>query len=98
MSRNEEKVVPCVFSVFQLRACLGMQLMACAASVVNMICSLVNMNKSPYVCWSYNRHIDNQELCPMIDVRFNCGLKTIFSYYNNYVYKIHFEILVSDMM
>ncbi|XP_056298162.1 membrane-spanning 4-domains subfamily A member 4D-like [Pseudoliparis swirei] len=36
-----------------LRACLGMQIVACVASVFNLICSLVKMEISPYDCWNY---------------------------------------------
>ncbi|XP_026171285.1 uncharacterized protein LOC113135438 isoform X2 [Mastacembelus armatus] len=34
-----------------LRACLGMQIVSCGASVFNMICTLVNMGHLPSLCW-----------------------------------------------
>ncbi|XP_026208882.1 uncharacterized protein LOC113157536 [Anabas testudineus] len=37
-----------------LRACLGMQIVACGASIVNMVCTLVKVNDMPYYCWHYN--------------------------------------------
>lgn len=36
-----------------LRACLGMQIVACGASIFNLICCLIKMDISPYSCWNY---------------------------------------------
>lgn len=36
-----------------LRACLGMQIVACGASLFNMICILVKMDHMPSFCWAY---------------------------------------------
>lgn len=37
-----------------LRACLGMQIVACIASVVDLICTLFKMDDAPYSCWHYD--------------------------------------------
>ncbi|XP_029310627.1 uncharacterized protein LOC115023609 isoform X2 [Cottoperca gobio] len=39
-----------------LRACLGMQIVACGASIVGMICSLAKMDGSPNMCWHYDHN------------------------------------------
>uniref|UniRef100_UPI0037E7BADA membrane-spanning 4-domains subfamily A member 4A-like n=1 Tax=Semicossyphus pulcher TaxID=241346 RepID=UPI0037E7BADA len=43
-----------------LRACLGMQIVACGASIFNMVCCLVKMEMIYYYCWHY--HYDNGSL------------------------------------
>ncbi|KAM8898834.1 membrane-spanning 4-domains subfamily A member 4A-like [Spinachia spinachia] len=34
-----------------LRACLGMQIVACGACVFNLICTVFKMDQSVYLCW-----------------------------------------------
>ncbi|XP_068444070.1 membrane-spanning 4-domains subfamily A member 4A-like [Clinocottus analis] len=36
-----------------MKACLGMQIVACGASIFNLICTLVKMDMSPHSCWRY---------------------------------------------
>ncbi|KAM9827431.1 membrane-spanning 4-domains subfamily A member 4A-like [Neosynchiropus ocellatus] len=36
-----------------LRGCLGMQIVACAASFVNMVCTLMKIESFPMYCWDY---------------------------------------------
>ncbi|XP_059211369.1 uncharacterized protein LOC131990000 isoform X2 [Centropristis striata] len=36
-----------------LRACLGMQIFACGASIYNMISTLIRIGDGPYFCWHY---------------------------------------------
>ncbi|KAK2852058.1 hypothetical protein Q5P01_008334 [Channa striata] len=36
-----------------LKACLGMQIVACGACVVNLICTLVKMDDMPHYFWHY---------------------------------------------
>ncbi|XP_034531875.1 uncharacterized protein LOC117806976 [Notolabrus celidotus] len=48
-----------------LRACLGMQIVACGASIFNMIFTLVN-NEMQYSCWHYmyeNTTMQMEEIC-----------------------------------
>lgn len=76
-----------VFHVFflcvsQLRACLGMQILACAACIVNMVCTLIKIEDEPLNCWQY--HYDNDtlhygETCYQIRVSYNCVLFRRFS-------------------
>ncbi|XP_034413051.1 uncharacterized protein LOC117747728 isoform X2 [Cyclopterus lumpus] len=53
-----------------LRACLGMQIVACGASVFNLICSLIKMDVLAYSCWS-NYYESNttrlEEICRDIE-------------------------------
>ncbi|XP_026208881.1 uncharacterized protein LOC113157535 [Anabas testudineus] len=50
-----------------LRACLGMQIVACCASLINMICTIVKMEYASYFCWnthhSYNESFDYEDIC-----------------------------------
>ncbi|XP_041842490.1 uncharacterized protein LOC121640710 isoform X2 [Melanotaenia boesemani] len=41
-----------------LRACLGMQIVACGASIFNIICSLIKMEQMSFYCWRY--YYDNE--------------------------------------
>ncbi|XP_041634835.1 uncharacterized protein LOC121504220 [Cheilinus undulatus] len=53
-----------------LRACLGMQIVACVASVFNMITTLIKMEMQYFYCWHYsydNSTIHIGEICHMID-------------------------------
>ncbi|KAF7207342.1 transcript variant X1 [Nothobranchius furzeri] len=53
----------------QLRACLGMQILACGASIVNIICTLVKMGDWSHHCWYL--HADKyQEVCHQIEFIF----------------------------
>ncbi|KAI3376666.1 hypothetical protein L3Q82_017097 [Scortum barcoo] len=36
-----------------LRACMGMQIISCIASIINMICTLIKMDITPFYCWHY---------------------------------------------
>ncbi|XP_041842489.1 uncharacterized protein LOC121640710 isoform X1 [Melanotaenia boesemani] len=42
----------------ELRACLGMQIVACGASIFNIICSLIKMEQMSFYCWRY--YYDNE--------------------------------------
>ncbi|XP_023279593.1 uncharacterized protein LOC111667956 isoform X2 [Seriola lalandi dorsalis] len=53
-----------------LRACLGMQIVACGASLFNMICTLVKMEEMPSFCWHYyydNLTLHYGEICHKIE-------------------------------
>ncbi|XP_022073690.1 uncharacterized protein LOC110968156 [Acanthochromis polyacanthus] len=54
-----------------LRACLGMQIVSCGASIFNIICSVIKMEGTPYYCWSYYYDRDNTvhygEICRKIE-------------------------------
>lgn len=57
----------------QLRACLGMQIVACCASVFNIILSMVKMDSLPSHCWFH--YYDNftalyGKICQNIEVSF----------------------------
>ncbi|TNM93467.1 uncharacterized protein LOC130522879 [Takifugu flavidus] len=41
-----------------LRACLGMQIVACCASIFNIILSMVKIDITPSYCWTWNRHVN----------------------------------------
>ncbi|XP_037334744.2 uncharacterized protein LOC119222312 isoform X2 [Pungitius pungitius] len=45
-----------------LRACLGMQIVACGACVVNLICSVVKMDFSSYLCLYFDHDINSTHL------------------------------------
>lgn len=71
------KVVSPVFSVCQLRACLGMEIVACGASIFNTILTLIKMEDMPFYCWHYyydNTTIHYGETCHKVEVRYNCSL------------------------
>lgn len=66
-----------LFSFSQLRACLGMQIVACCASIFNIILSMVKMDFAPSYCWHY--HHENFSLyygttCSNIEVSFFLNL------------------------
>lgn len=55
-----------------LKACLGMQIMACASSVINMIFTIIELGQSPS-CWYYryydednNQSFTKQEVCQQV--------------------------------
>lgn len=53
-----------------LRACLGMQIVSCGASICNIICSLIKMEGMPYSCWGYysdNDTVNYGEICQKIE-------------------------------
>ncbi|XP_070785834.1 membrane-spanning 4-domains subfamily A member 4A-like [Enoplosus armatus] len=53
-----------------LKACLGMEVVACGASIFNMICSLVKMDYMPSYCWHYyydNVTLHYRETCRNIE-------------------------------
>ncbi|XP_070711223.1 membrane-spanning 4-domains subfamily A member 4A-like isoform X1 [Pempheris klunzingeri] len=57
-----------------LRACLGMQIVACGASIFNMICTLVKMEEVPSYCWHYyydNFTLHYGETCHKIESAHN---------------------------
>lgn len=67
-----------LLSLSQLRACLGMQIVACCASIFNIILSMVKMDITPSHCWTWNRH-ENFTLyygkaCSNIEVSFFLNL------------------------
>ncbi|CAI5677562.1 cysteine and glycine-rich protein [Sarotherodon galilaeus] len=50
-----------------LRACLVMQLVACAASIVNIVCTLIK-DSTPFYCWrSYGMDFEYGEICHKIE-------------------------------
>lgn len=52
-----------------LRACFGMQIVACGASIFNMIFTLVKLEELPFYCWHYDYDAVNSttgELCPKV--------------------------------
>uniref|UniRef100_A0A1A7YLU3 Uncharacterized protein n=1 Tax=Iconisemion striatum TaxID=60296 RepID=A0A1A7YLU3_9TELE len=51
-----------------LRACLGMQILACCASIVNIICTLVKMGEGSHQCW-YLHSVKYQDVCHQVEVR-----------------------------
>ncbi|XP_069579342.1 membrane-spanning 4-domains subfamily A member 4A-like isoform X2 [Brachyistius frenatus] len=55
-----------------LRACLGMQLLACVASVFNIICTLVKMEERTWRCWNVHfnttEHYDDDDICHVLDL------------------------------
>lgn len=69
--------------VFQLRACLGWQIVACGASVFNLICCFLKMDFGSSFCWYFLYDSDFstvEETCKKIEVSCNCLLVlTIFS-------------------
>ncbi|XP_020514606.1 membrane-spanning 4-domains subfamily A member 4A [Labrus bergylta] len=53
-----------------LRACFGMQLVACGASIFNMVWTLIKMETMYYYCWHYdydNATIHIGEICHKIE-------------------------------
>ncbi|KAM6960069.1 membrane-spanning 4-domains subfamily A member 4A-like [Tautogolabrus adspersus] len=53
-----------------LRACLGMQIVACGASIFNMVCTLIRMDMMYYYCWHYdydNSTLHIGEICHKIE-------------------------------
>lgn len=53
-----------------LRACLGMQIVACGASIANVAFSLVKMTDMPSYCWHYyydNASLNIGEICERIE-------------------------------
>ncbi|XP_061565489.1 uncharacterized protein LOC133419983 [Cololabis saira] len=52
-----------------LRACLGMQIVACAASVVNIVCSVLRLPDVDLFCYYYHRRTDTShgETCYQIE-------------------------------
>lgn len=52
-----------------LRGCLGMQIVACGASVFNIICTLVKMDNVPSYCWHYyyENSSHNADTCHKIE-------------------------------
>ncbi|XP_030579098.1 membrane-spanning 4-domains subfamily A member 4A-like [Archocentrus centrarchus] len=53
-----------------LRACLGMQIVACAASIASIICSLIKLAPPPSFCWryyDYNSTHEDGETCHEIE-------------------------------
>ncbi|XP_031145951.1 uncharacterized protein LOC116043426 isoform X2 [Sander lucioperca] len=53
-----------------LRACLGMQVVASGASLLNMICILIKMDHTPSFCWNYYYHnatVHWGEICHQIE-------------------------------
>ncbi|CAG5929610.1 unnamed protein product [Menidia menidia] len=54
-----------------LRACLGMQIVSCGASIFNIICTLIKMEDMPYYCWQYYYNENNAqnygEICHQIE-------------------------------
>ncbi|XP_028285464.1 uncharacterized protein LOC114451110 isoform X2 [Parambassis ranga] len=53
-----------------LRACFGMQIVACGASIVNIVCTLVKMEQMPIYCWEYYYHNTTpnyEEICHQIE-------------------------------
>uniref|UniRef100_A0AAQ5WWR2 Uncharacterized protein n=1 Tax=Amphiprion ocellaris TaxID=80972 RepID=A0AAQ5WWR2_AMPOC len=62
--------IPFFISSLLLRACLGMQIVSCGASIFNIICSLIKMEGMPYYCWSYyydNDTLHYGEICHKIE-------------------------------
>ena len=61
-----------VSRALQLKACLGMQIVAVPASIANMIFALVKMNDIPNFCWQYYYYDQNStslgEQCHNIEV------------------------------
>lgn len=43
-----------------LRACLGMEIVSCCASIVSFVSNVIKMEGAPYYCWHY--HYDNSSL------------------------------------
>uniref|UniRef100_A0A1A8CZ90 Membrane-spanning 4-domains subfamily A member 4A-like n=1 Tax=Nothobranchius kadleci TaxID=1051664 RepID=A0A1A8CZ90_NOTKA len=61
--------IPIFIASLLLRACLGMQILACGASIVNIICTLVKMGDWSHHCWYL--HADKyQEVCHQIEFIF----------------------------
>ncbi|KAF3697502.1 Membrane-spanning 4-domains subfamily A member 4A [Channa argus] len=54
-----------------LKACLGMQIVACGACVVNFICTLVKTADRPYEYWYHNRHGNNDMFRRIENILFN---------------------------
>ncbi|XP_044040884.1 uncharacterized protein LOC122870627 isoform X1 [Siniperca chuatsi] len=53
-----------------LRACLGMEIVACGASIFNIICTLLNMDRLPSYCHNYfydNATLHYGETCYLIE-------------------------------
>ncbi|XP_035772424.1 uncharacterized protein LOC102784997 isoform X2 [Neolamprologus brichardi] len=48
-----------------LRACLVMQILACVASIVNIVCTLIK-DTTPYYCW-HSYMMDDGEICHKIE-------------------------------
>ncbi|XP_036002006.1 uncharacterized protein LOC110366732 [Fundulus heteroclitus] len=55
----------------KLRACLGMQIVSCAASVLNVILIFVQMGALSYRCWyssyDHNSTLTHEEICRQIE-------------------------------
>ena len=69
-----------VLSVSQLQGCLGMQVVACGASVFNILFNLVKVDSVPPSCWHYyyeNTSFTNAEICHVIQV--SCNSVTLMS-------------------
>ncbi|XP_045921650.1 uncharacterized protein LOC123981073 isoform X2 [Micropterus dolomieu] len=53
-----------------LRACLGMEIVACGASIFNTILTLIKMEDMPFYCWHYyydNTTIHYGETCHKVE-------------------------------
>ncbi|XP_029382476.1 uncharacterized protein LOC115059027 [Echeneis naucrates] len=52
-----------------LKACLAMQIVACCASIVNIICSLIKMDNILTFCWIYDHNFTEYtaEICHKIE-------------------------------
>lgn len=62
----------CISCFSQLRACLVMQIVACVASIVNIVCTLIK-DTTPYYCW-HSYMMDYGEICHKIEVSNRCLL------------------------
>lgn len=62
----------CISCFSQLRACLVMQIVACVASIVNLVCTLIK-DSAPYYCWHFDTR-DYGEICHKIEVSNKCLL------------------------
>lgn len=63
--------------VFQLRACLGMQVVACIASFLNLLLTLDKVGYTPSICWHYSYENMTQEYgerCYNIEVIHMCSI------------------------
>lgn len=64
----------CISCFSQLRACLVMQIVACVASIVNVVCTLIK-DSAPNYCWrSYETDFKYGEICHKIEVSKKCLL------------------------
>lgn len=76
----------------QLRACLGMQIVAIGASLVNVVCTLIKMEKVDFSCWGYhydNYTLSNEETCNQVHVSGNCFLFGQFPWFRLNRYATH---------